>query len=462
MQPYVVTIASEKGGVGKTTLATNLAIYLKALDENLPVTLLSFDNHFSVDRMFRIGKRVPSGDVYQLLQGANPEQLLELGEFGVQFIPSSHRLTELRETLSDPATLAEVLAESSLDGMLLIDTRPDLDVFTGNALFAADRVLVPVKDTPSLENSGHLYAFFDQHRLSRQALRILPCLVDARIRYQGPFETPHQLLRAYALNRGYRCMEGFIAKSPKVESLNTNPEGRIYPVLTHGRGTEVHPQLLQLAEQLYQDFRQSGPRRLLDVQATRRGRTCRQQQAYLQRAAAMPSGCLLCGAEFAAGENDGFFLENGSATRGGFIHARCWCDAVFQQVYASRKGPDPALVELFLESSRRSCFGLAPADSGSTEGPVFYRLDEQGHPLSSRRISAPGGWFGGTPAGLHKLWHDLAGETAEAGSPLLLCRRVAEAGPAACLEETSYQEFQRIKRQFAANLTQQPAATQPA
>ena len=54
--PYIVTISSEKGGVGKTTLATNLAIYLKALHEELPVTLLSFDNHFSVDQMFSINR----------------------------------------------------------------------------------------------------------------------------------------------------------------------------------------------------------------------------------------------------------------------------------------------------------------------------------------------------------------------------------------------------------------------
>ena len=52
--PYVITVSSEKGGVGKTTLATNLAIFLKALDENLPVSILSFDNHFTVDKMFAI------------------------------------------------------------------------------------------------------------------------------------------------------------------------------------------------------------------------------------------------------------------------------------------------------------------------------------------------------------------------------------------------------------------------
>ena len=59
--PYIVTISSEKGGVGKTTLATNLAIYLKALHEDLPVTLLSFDNHFSVDQMFRINRASAKG-----------------------------------------------------------------------------------------------------------------------------------------------------------------------------------------------------------------------------------------------------------------------------------------------------------------------------------------------------------------------------------------------------------------
>ena len=67
--PYVVTVLLGKRGVGKTTLATNLAIFLKALDEELPVSIFSFDNHFTVDKMFHIKGQPCTGDVADFLQG---------------------------------------------------------------------------------------------------------------------------------------------------------------------------------------------------------------------------------------------------------------------------------------------------------------------------------------------------------------------------------------------------------
>jgi cellulose biosynthesis protein BcsQ len=70
MRPYIITLSSEKGGVGKTPVATNLAIYLKALCEDLPVTIFSFDNHFTVDRLFRIRKESANKkDILHLIYG---------------------------------------------------------------------------------------------------------------------------------------------------------------------------------------------------------------------------------------------------------------------------------------------------------------------------------------------------------------------------------------------------------
>jgi chromosome partitioning protein len=256
-QPYIITISSEKGGVGKTTLATNLAIYLKGLREDLPVTLFSFDNHFSVDKMFRIGKanRHPGHDVSQLLTGERQaHELLEMGEFGVQYIPSHRELAVYREQISGPDLLARALARSSMDGVVIIDTRPDMDIFTKNALFAADQVIIPVKDAPSLENCKHIFEYAESQGLARKKIMILPCLLDARVRFDGPFKNLFELIRAYAINRGYRCFKGYIAKSPKVEALNTNPQGKIYPVITHGKGTDVHHQFSHLATELLEEY----------------------------------------------------------------------------------------------------------------------------------------------------------------------------------------------------------------
>lgn len=458
-QLYVVTVSSEKGGVGKTTLATNLAIYLKALCEDLPVTLFSFDNHFSVDRMFRIGRGTPRGDVADLLCGVPPEELLEIGEYGVQFIPSRRDLSPLREQLSDPGSLARTLCQANLQGVLIIDTRPDLDVFTRNALYAADRVIVPVKDLPSLENCRHLYDFFAQQGLGKKALRILPCLVDSRIRYDGPFRDPYQLLKGYAINRGYRCLEGYIAKSPKVESLNTNPDGRIYPVLTHGRGTEVHLQFSHLARQVYLDLRDCSELRLDEVARAGSLRQAERSAALQRRLAALQSDCLLCGRELVRSEGigpAGYYAETGSGAMTGYLEEDCFAGLVFRHIYQAAREPaagDP-LRELFRESTQRSCFVLRRAPGTRSfyrQQLSFYRFDEDGLEVSHKVIEL-GGDGGRDNDRLQQLARRTLGDAqGRLGDDFLLVRRVSTDVP----EEILYDDEHRAFRELADRIASQ-------
>ena len=393
-KPYIITISSEKGGVGKTTLATNLAIYLKALHEDLPVTLLSFDNHFSVDRMFRIQAQAGRGDVGDLFTGSNPDNLLETGEFGVQFIPSSTQLHNLRRELDDPSALARALVKSTLEGIVIIDTRPDLDIFTQSALFAADRVIVPVKDAPSMENCRHIYDFFDTHGLSRRPLRILPCLVDGRIHYEGPFRHPHQLLKASAINRGYRCMEGYIAKSPKVESLNTNPEGKIYPVLTHGRHTDVHIQMTHVARQVYLDSLAVETRRLAEFSMQMSAAEAEHQDSFAARFKALETGCMVCGKPLVDKERAGqagYYAQSSDQRVSGYIEEECFAKLVFRYFYGAKRtveSHDP-IWDLFRESAQRSYFALqrTPHTRNFYQQKLsFYRFDENGLEVSHKII----------------------------------------------------------------------------
>ena len=325
---FVIAVASEKGGVGKTTIATNLAVYLKALREDLPVTIASFDNHFSVDQMFALGP--PSAQtIAALCEETQPSDLVRLGQYGVQYVASSRRL---QAPPHPPEWLRQRLGAMALTGILILDTRPILDWFSEAALLAADLVIAPVKDRAALFNADALRQVLAAVGRSKR-LWLLPSLVDTRARLNAEVRV-HEFLTYAARERDYQVLDIFISKSPKVESLASGFSSAVRPVLTHARNTAVHSQFKQLAEFVLQRFdaKPSDSQGCVkDSSHEVTGSSVTRRRQVLE----CPVCCL------ASDPGDGHFFFDLRSRRRGYVHPGCFaevCAEMSSEIFDGRGG----------------------------------------------------------------------------------------------------------------------------
>jgi chromosome partitioning protein len=174
--PRIITLANQKGGVGKTTTAINLATALAAIGER--VLIVDLDPQGNASTGLGIDRRNRDVSSYDLMVGeATVAQAAMATDVPrVALVPSTLDLLGVEQTISQQPdrafklrnafkALDQLRIEDQAVSYVIIDCPPSLNLLTVNALVAADAVLVPMQcEFFALEGLSQLLQTIEQIR----------------------------------------------------------------------------------------------------------------------------------------------------------------------------------------------------------------------------------------------------------------------------------------------------------